>query len=88
MPIYDTFENGLFVVNEGIWDFKCFYITFIDKNDITYNKIYENRNIPLGDQAQSITIIDEKAYIVVSNSNKVVVANSKDMEHKRNFRKY
>ena len=80
-PIYDTFENGLFVVNEGNFGTSNASISFIDKNDITYNKIYENRNdLPL-DQAQSITIIDEKAYIVVSNSNKVVVANSKDMEH-------
>ena len=81
-PIYDTFENGLFVVNEGNFGTSNASISFIDKNDITYNKIYENRNdLPLGDQAQSITIIDEKAYIVVSNSNKVVVANSRDMEH-------
>ena len=80
--IYDTFENGLFVVNEGNFMTSNASLSFIDENDRVHNNIYENRNgLPLGDQAQSITIIDEKAFIVVSNSNRVVVVNSIDMEY-------
>ena len=81
-PIYDTFEDGLFVVNEGNYGTPNASLSFIDENNRVYNNIFENRNgFPLGDQAQSITTIDEKAYIVVSNSNKVVVAKSKNMEY-------
>ena len=40
-PIYDTFENGLFVVNEGNFGTSNASISFIDKND-SINKIYEN----------------------------------------------
>ncbi len=78
-PIYSG--AGIFVVNEGVFNKGNASITHIDKatNNITLDLFLasnldpQGNGIPLGDQAQSMTIFDNKAYIVVQNSSKIEV---------------
>jgi len=71
-----TYESGVFVVNEGNFTKGNGAISFIN----TSSKIAEPdifraiNNRPLGDNVQSMYVQNEKAYVVVNNSNKIEVA--------------
>lgn len=73
-------QEGFFVVNEGAFAGGNASLSFFSKennemlNDIFFNS--NNRN--LGDQAQSMTIIDGKGYILVQNSSKIEVIDIDD----------
>jgi YVTN family beta-propeller protein len=71
---------GYFVVNEGGFGNSNTSLSFFDraKNEMT-NDIFAKKNgRPLGDQAQSITVFEGKAYVVVEHSAKVEVINADD----------
>ncbi|MFY0627423.1 MAG: hypothetical protein JXR07_14070 [Reichenbachiella sp.] len=69
-------EEGFYVVNEGGWGHGNTSISYFNKltgsivNDIYY---LANNNTPLGDQAQSMSILDTLGYISVQNSGKIEV---------------
>lgn len=70
-----TFADVL-IVNEGNFGFGNGSISLYNpSNQSVSQNIFSqsNNNIPLGDVVQSITQINNKAYIVVNNSNKVEV---------------
>ena len=73
-------QQGFFVVNEGLFSAGNASLSFFDKstgeiqNDIFFNA----NNRPLGDQAQSMTIIGDRGYIVIQNSNKIEVIDTDD----------
>ena len=72
-----TTNHGVFIVNEGNFQWSNASVTF---NDFTNGNCIENifeevNNRPLGDVAQSICISNGLAYIVVNNSNKIEVVN-------------
>jgi YVTN family beta-propeller protein len=68
------------VVNEGAFIGSNTSISFYDRStDIMTNDVFAAKNKrPLGDQAQSITVFEGKAYIVVQHSAKVEVINADD----------
>lgn len=72
-------SNGVFVINEGPFNTGTGTISFF-KRDGSYiqHKLYQNANtlIPLGNIVQSMTVIDDIAYIAVNNANKVELASA------------
>ena len=73
-----TYESGVFVVNEGNFLKGNGAVSFLN----TSSKIAEPdifkavNNRPLGDNVQSMYIQNEKAYVVVNNSNKIEIADA------------
>lgn len=72
--------DGYFVVNEGAFGKSNTSISFYDRStNVMTNDVFVKKNArPLGDQAQSVTVFEGKAYIVVQNSGKVEVINADD----------
>ncbi|HWA33734.1 MAG TPA: DUF5074 domain-containing protein [Cyclobacteriaceae bacterium] len=79
-PTVKTGETGFFIVNEGLFGSGNASVSFYDrKADAVSNNIFSVKNgRPLGDQAQSMTVFENKGYIVVQNSAKVEVINADD----------
>jgi YVTN family beta-propeller protein len=86
-PVYETptppnvnITNGLFVMNEGNFQWNNASVSFVNLNENSIqNDIYNAVNHELlGDVAQSITIIGNKAYLVVNNSHNIVVVSVAD----------
>ncbi len=70
--------NGVYISNEGTFQFGNASVSYYNPND---NSIGEDifktvNNRPLGDICQSIYFIQNKAYVVVNNSNKIEVVNA------------
>ena len=74
------FTNGVFITNEGGFTHGNASVTFYDPVEKTVQeKIFETaNNQALGDVLQSMTIIENKAYLVLNNSQKVEVVNLND----------
>ena len=72
--------SGVFVLNEGNFQFSNASLSFFDPqaDTVCNNLFYKVNNAPLGDVAQSLAMADGKLYIVVNNSNLIykVDANS------------
>jgi len=73
-----TYESGVFVVNEGNFTKGNGAVSFINTTaKIAEPDIFKAVNgRPLGDNVQSMYIQNEKAYVVVNNSNKIEVADA------------
>lgn len=79
-PLGD-YEKGYFVTNEGPFQNGTGTITFVGDDGKVSQNVYKTVNSEdLGNIVNSMTIADDKAYIVVNNSNKVVVVNRFTME--------
>ncbi len=73
-------ENGLLILNEGTFNFNNATLSFIDSDGKIENNVFERANNQrLGDIAQSISFKGDKSYIVVNNSGKIEVCNTKNM---------
>ena len=71
------FENGTFVSNEGAFTKSNASVSFIDSKGNVQQGIFKATNgRDLGDVLQSMTIADEKAYLVVNNSNKIEIVDA------------
>lgn len=69
--------NGKLIVCEGTFQTNTGDLTLI-QDTISANSVYQQVNgNPLGDVAQSLAIIDNKAFIVVNNSQKIEVIDMK-----------
>ncbi len=70
------YSNGIFIVNEGGYGNNNGSVSFYSySTDSIFNNIFFNvNNRSLGDVVQSVTVHNNKAYIVVNNSNKVEIA--------------
>ena len=72
-----AFENGIFISNAGTFNSSNASVSFIGADGKVQQGIFESVNgRKVGDVLQSITIEDDKAYLVVNNSNKVEVVNA------------
>lgn len=73
-------SDRVFVCNEGNFQFGNSSVSVLFPRDTTIvNNYYRNaNNKPLGDVCQSITFFQNRGYIVVNNSSKVVVVNDLD----------
>lgn len=76
-------EKTTIVLNEGNFGSNNASISLIDleKQTITNNYYTQINGKPLGDVVQSISIFDNKAYIVVNNSNKIEVVTLNGMKN-------
>ncbi len=76
------YEKGIFVVNEGNFGQGNASLSFIDNElkNIENDVYFTVNQVHLGDQAQSIAFVEDKTYIVVSNSNKIEVAKGDDLK--------
>lgn len=73
-----VYDNGVFIVNEGNFMTPNASVSYISNDLETFqNEIFKLVNTPivLGDVAQSMCFSDDKAFIVVNNSNEVEVVN-------------
>lgn len=72
--------DGFFIVNEGTFGSANTSISFYDREtDLITNNLFEAVNgRPLGDQAQSMTVFEGKAYIVVQGSGKIEVIDANE----------
>ncbi len=77
-----TYENGIFVVNEGNYNWGNASVTFLDNaNNATVQDIFTKANSrSLGDVAESMTISGELGYLLVNNSNRIEVVSLKDFK--------
>lgn len=80
LPIGD-YENGYFVTNEGPFQTGSGSITFVGEDGKVVQNVYSSVNSEnLGNIVNSMHIAEDKGYIVVNNSHKVVVVNRYSME--------
>lgn len=68
-------NNAVLVINEGNYTFGNASITLYDPatEEVTENVFTANTGRPLGDVAQSVTVVNDTAYFVVNNSGKIEV---------------
>lgn len=77
------FDNGVLVINEGNFGAGDGTVTFYDPGSKTATEdIFGlvNDGLALGDIVQSMTVVNDEAYIVVNNDNKVEIANVNTFE--------
>lgn len=79
-PVVKAGQDGFFVINEGGYPNANTSISFFDQKAGTMtNDIFITKNgRALGIQAQSMTIFENKGYIVVQGSSKIEVINADD----------
>ena len=81
-PINIEGKDGFFIVNEGAFRMGNSSLSFYDRKDekITNNIFMTTNKIPLGDQAQSLSLSKDKntAYVIVQNSSKVEIMDAND----------
>src|SRR6478609_285942 len=71
IPVQQSYIGGVYVVCEGNYGSGNSTISFYNKGTVA-NDIFKAANgRPIGDQAQSITIYKDKAYVLVQNSGKI-----------------
>lgn len=75
-----TGGKGVFILNEGnfTWNNSTLSVFNPDSASVQNNVFFLQNGVPLGDVAQSMTIHNERAYLVVNGSNKIYVIDSED----------
>src|ERR1043165_936412 len=78
-------SKGVFVINEGLFNFGQGEVSFYDpvSNEVTNNLFHTANNYLLGDVAQSMFIKDSVGFIVVNNSAKIEVVKIPSLQHIR-----
>ena len=78
----DSFKNGIFIINEGNFNWGNASVSFIDakKGPIEQDIFKQANNRSLGDVAQSMKIFNNRGFIVVNNSNSVEVVSLDDFK--------
>jgi uncharacterized pyridoxamine 5'-phosphate oxidase family protein len=76
-PVTPTDKGGMFILNEGNYTQANASLGFYDysKNELYNNVFTSANNRPLGDVLQSMNVYNDKAFLVLNNSNKIEVIN-------------
>ncbi len=79
-----TGNHGVYIVNEGNFMYGNSSLSFYNPDEKrVYNQVFQARNgAPLGDVAQSMTLWNDLGFIVVNNSGKIYVVDSRTAEFK------
>jgi hypothetical protein len=81
-PFFEDYATGAYVVNEGAFLGNNGSITHISNAGTVTNDVYYQVNgVELGDVFQSFTVIGDRGYAVLNNSQKVEVVDLKTMEN-------
>jgi len=81
-PASGNYANGIFVLNEGGYTYSNASVSFIDAYGQVYNNVFFAVNgRGLGDVAQSMSFYEDKAYLLVNNSNTIEVVNRYTFEY-------
>ena len=77
-----TYENGIFVVNEGNYNWGNASVTYLDNvtNTVIQDIFRKSNDRSLGDVAESMKIARNLGYLVVNNSNRIEVVNLTDFK--------
>lgn len=80
-------KHGVYIVNEGNFMYGNSSLSFYDsENKRVYNQVFQARNgVPLGDVAHSMTIWKNLGFVVVNNSGKIYVVDSRTCEFNGNI---
>lgn len=85
LPVFgQTFNNGVFILNEGGAGSNNASVSFLSNEGNLENNIYATVNPTagaLGDTAQNIVIHGDYAYIVLNVSNTIKIVNSQTFQH-------
>ena len=70
--------SGLFVLNEGNFQFSNASLSFydIEADTVGNNLFYKVNDAPLGDVAESMALVDGQLYVVVNNTNLIYKVNA------------
>jgi YVTN family beta-propeller protein len=77
-----SYENGIFVVNEGNYNWGNASVTFLDNtnNTVVQDIFAKSNGRSLGDVAESMTIAGNLGYLVINNSNRIEIVSLKDFK--------
>lgn len=83
-PEESGLKNGVFIVNQGNFTAGNASLSYFESatSKLTNDLFYEVNDAPLGDVAQSISIVGDLAYIVINNSGNIYVIDRKTAEFK------
>ena len=75
-PVSVPPDNRVFITNEGPFQNGSGSLTIYNRetNEVTNNAFEKVNGFPLGNLVQSVTVHEDKAYIVVNNANKIEIA--------------
>lgn len=82
-PTAPASSKGIFIVNEGLFSQNNASLSYFNlETDIVYNNIYSGANggTALGDNANSMSVVNNKGYIAVDNSNKIEIIDLKNFK--------
>jgi len=74
------YDSGVFVVNQGSFGSGTGTVDFFDRDTTLYADIYQSENAGsvLGNIAQSMLVVNDKAYIAINNAQKIEVVDASD----------
>jgi hypothetical protein len=78
-----TYSSGVFVINEGAFQTGTGTITFFEpQSRVSTPEIFQKENgfNVLGNIAQSMTLVDDKGYILINNASKIEVVTADDFK--------
>ena len=77
-----SYENGIFVINEGNYNWGNASVTYIENksNTLVQDIFRKSNNRSLGDVAESMKIANNLGYLVINNSNRIEVVSLVDFK--------